>query len=54
MLTAISSIASTQAEPTEETMANIKLFLDYAGSHQDPILAYQASEMVLIIHSDAS
>jgi hypothetical protein len=54
MLTAISSIASTQAEPTEETMANIKLFLDYAASHQDAILTYQASDMVLIVHSDAS
>ena len=54
MLTALSSIASTQAEPTEETMENIKLFLDYAASHQDAILTYQASDMVLIVHSDAS
>jgi hypothetical protein len=48
MLTALSSIVSTQAEPTEETMENIKLFLDYAASHQDAILTYQASDMVLI------
>jgi hypothetical protein len=54
MLTALSSIASTQAKPTEETMENIKLFLDYAASHQDTILTYQASDMVLIVHSDAS
>ncbi len=54
MLTALSSIASNQAEPTEETMDNIKLFLDYAASHQDDILTYQASDMVLIVHSDAS
>jgi hypothetical protein len=54
MLTAISSIASTQAEPTKETMENIKLFLDYAASHQDAILTYQASDMVLIVHSNAS
>ena len=54
MLTALSSIASTQAEPTEETMENIKLFLDYAASHQDAILTYQASDMVLIVHSNAS
>ena len=54
MLMALSSIASTQAKPTEETMANIKLFLDYAASHQDAILAYQASDMVLIVYSNAS
>ncbi len=54
MLTALSSIASTQAEPTKETMENIKLFLDYAASHQDAILTYQASDMVLIVHSNTS
>jgi hypothetical protein len=54
MLTALSSIAATQAEPTEETMENIKSFLDYAASHQDTILTYQASDMVLIVHSDTS
>ena len=54
MLKALSSIASTQAEPTKETMENIKLFLDNAASHQDTILTYQANDMVLIIHSNAS
>jgi hypothetical protein len=53
MLTTLSTIASTQAEPTEETMDNIKLFLDYAASHQDTILTYQTSDMVLILHSNA-
>ncbi len=54
MLTAISSIASTQAEPTQDTMDNIKLFLDYAASNQDAILTYNASNIVLAVHSDAS
>ena len=54
MLTALSSIAFTQAESTKETMDNIKLFLDYMASHQDAILTYQESDMVLIAHSDAS
>jgi len=40
MLTALSSIASTQAKPTEETMENIKLFINYAASHQNAILTY--------------
>ncbi len=54
MLTALSSIASTQAEPTQETMENIKLFLNYAASNQDAIITYNASNMILAIHSNAS
>ncbi len=54
MLTTLSSIASMQAEPTKETMNNTKLFLDYAASHQDAIITYRASDMVLVVHSDAS
>jgi hypothetical protein len=54
MLTTLSSIASTQAEPTKETMNNTKLFLDYAASHKDAIITYQASNMALVVHSDAS
>ncbi len=54
MLTALSSIASAQAEPTEDTLANIKIFLDYAATHQDAVLTYHASDMVLVVHSDAS
>jgi hypothetical protein len=52
MLTALSSIASNQAEPTEETMA--KVFLNYAASHQDALMTYHTSNMVLVIHSKAS
>ena len=54
MLTALSAIASAQAEPTEDTMARCKLFLDYAATHQDAIITYHASDMVLAVHSDAS
>ena len=54
MLTALSSIASAQAEPTEDTLINIKIFLDYAATHQDAVLTYHASDMVLVVHSDAS
>jgi hypothetical protein len=54
MLTALSSIAATQAKPTKKTMENIKSLLDYVASHQDAILTYQASDMILIVHSNAS
>jgi hypothetical protein len=36
MLTALSVIASTQAKPTEETMARCKQFLDYAAHIKMP------------------
>jgi hypothetical protein len=51
MLIALSSIASAQAEPAKETMANVKIFLYYAATHQNAILTYHASNMVFIIHS---
>ena len=54
MLAALSATASDQAAPTETTMKKTKLFLDYAASHLDAVLTYQASNMVLALHSDAS
>jgi hypothetical protein len=54
MLTALSSITSNQAKPTEETMSNIKHFLDYMASNQDAIITYHANGMVLVMHSNAS
>jgi hypothetical protein len=54
MLPALSSIASTQAKPTKATMASIKLFLNYAATHQHVVLTYHASNMVSVIHSNVS
>ncbi len=54
MLTALSAIASAQAKSMEETMTRCKQFLDYAATHQDAILTYKSSNMVLVVHSDAS
>jgi hypothetical protein len=53
MLTTLSSIASMQSAPTAQTMSNNKLFLDYAATHQDAVITYQASDMVLVVHSNA-
>ena len=50
MLVALSSIASAQANPTEETMKRCKVFLDYATTHPDAIITYRASDMILAIH----
>jgi hypothetical protein len=54
MLAALSAITSTQAKPTEETMARCKQFLDYAATQQDTIVTYKRSDMVLTLHSNAS
>ena len=54
MLIALSVIVSAQAKPTEETMARCKQFLNYASTHQDAVFTYTRSDMVLVIHSDAS
>ncbi len=54
MLTPLSAIPSAQAKPTEETMVRSKQFLDYAATHQDAVLTYKCSDMVLVVHSDAS
>jgi hypothetical protein len=53
MLTALSSLASRQAAPTEKTMQKCLRFLDYAASQEDTIVTYQASDMRLAIHSNA-
>eukprot|EP01082_Thalassiosira_pseudonana_P012372 g11214.t1 g11214 contig5:382941-386300(-) len=54
MLTPLSAIASEQAKPTQATMKKIKQFLDYAASQEEAVLTYQASDMILAAHSDAS
>ena len=53
VLTPISAIASQQAQPTEETMAQVKQLLDYLATQEEAVLTYSASEMILAVHSDA-
>ena len=54
MLTALGSLATQQASPTETTLARIHQFLDYALSHPNACITYRASDMILVAHSDAS
>ena len=51
---ALSAIASEQANTTNATMKKVKKFLNYAASHQDEIVMYHVSYMVLIFHINAS
>ncbi len=54
ILMALSEIALQQATPTENTMELVNQFLDYMWTHQDAIIRYHASDMILNVHSDAS
>ncbi len=54
MLTALGYLATQQANPTTNTKKLVHQFLDYAATHPDAIITYQASIMVLAGHRDAS
>ena len=54
MLPALGSLATQQATPTQNTMMKVNQLLDYAATHPDAIVTYNASDMVLAAHSDAS
>ena len=54
MNTALSSLASQHANGTEQTARDAVKFLNYCSTHPDAKLRYQASDMILKIHSDAS
>ena len=54
ILTALSSIAAQQANPTEATMRETKQLLDYVATQEEAVLTFSASDMVLAVHSDAS
>jgi hypothetical protein len=53
ILTALSSIATEQAKPTERTMEKVKQLLDYCATQEEAIITFNASKMILAVHSDA-
>ncbi len=54
MLMTLGSLATQQANPTTNTQKLVHQFLDYVATHPDTIITYQASNMVLAGHSNAS
>ena len=54
MLVALSAITSEQASPKKPTMKKVDQFLDYSASQEWGILRYEASNMVMAVHSNAS
>ena len=54
ILTALSSIASQQSNPTEATKRRMMQLVDYIATQEEAIITYSASNMVLTVHSNAS
>ncbi len=54
MLVAISTLSSVQATGTEATMTAVVQLLNYCATHPNAVIRYNASDMILHIHSDAS
>ena len=53
MLVALSALASQQSKATEKTEQAKKRFMDYAATNPSATIRYQASDMILKVHSDA-
>jgi hypothetical protein len=53
ILPARSAIATEQAKPTQTTMKNVKQLLDYCATQEEAVITYNASKMILAVHSDA-
>jgi hypothetical protein len=53
ILTAHSSIATKQWNPTQEMTKRVKQLLDYCATQEDTIITYNVSKMILAIHSNA-
>ena len=54
MLIALSAIVMEQAKPTTTMMQHTKQFLDYATTNSKVMITYHVSNMVLVVHNDAS
>jgi hypothetical protein len=54
MLVALGTLASAQTKATLNTEKAITQFLDYAATNPNATITYFPSDMILIIHSDAS
>ena len=54
LLCPVSAIASQSSKPTEDTMKQTQQLLDYLATQEEAVLTYNASEMKLAVHSDAS
>jgi hypothetical protein len=54
VLMSLSTIASEQANATQQTITNTEQLLDYLATNPDATMRFKASDMILNIHADAS
>ena len=54
MLVALKTLAAAQTKCTEATMDAAVQLLNHAAMHPDASIRYQASNMILLVHSNAS
>ena len=54
MLAALNAISTAQAHATTTTMGDIVWLLNYAATHPDATIHYNASNMILHVARDAS
>jgi hypothetical protein len=54
LLCPIGAIASQSSKLVEDTMRQTLQLLNYLATQEDAILSYHASNMVLVVHSNAS
>ena len=54
MLVALSTLSAEQAHGTENTAKALVKFLNYCATNPEAVIRYQASDMILRVHSDTS
>ena len=54
ILTALNSIAESQAAPTEKTLEHCIQLLDYLSWNPQSAIEYKASERQLLVYGDAT
>ena len=54
LLCPISALAAQSFNPTKDTMRSAKQLLDYLGTQEEAELTFNASNMILAVHSNAS
>ena len=54
ILLVLSAITADQSKPTERIMERVDQLLDYMHSNLNAVIQFQASDMILNIHSDVS
>ncbi len=53
ILTALSSLTTEQAKPTQKMMEKVKQLLEYCTSQEKAIITYNKSKMILVVQNDA-